>query len=114
MGEFESVVDLFIEKSVDSSAPCYFSQQPTLGKRKQGEEEVKTKKELYYFFYKALKERKLLSIWMQKRAVDKYRWRLDEIDTIMKQRGGPVVPKAEKAMQDLLKELSGELYSELF
>lgn len=113
-GSLEHVVDTFIERAVDTSMPVYFANKPILGKRKQGDQETQTVQELYYFFYKALKERKLLSIWTQKKAVEKYRWRLDEIDTIMKTRGGPPITKVEKAMQHFLEDLSSELYSDLF
>ena len=116
MGEkLEEVVDGFIREGVECSSPLFFP-GPTPKKSKLGDEATRSRLELYYYFYKALSERKLLNIWMQKATVEKYRWRLDEIDALMSCRGreGPSVQKVEKAMHDLLEELTGVLYSELF
>lgn len=114
MARFEDVVDQMLARSVENAEQLFDINPAHNKKRKYGAEVESAKKGLYRFFVKALEERKLLSTWLEKKVVSKCRWRLDEIDEIMNRDEGPAVVKAEKALEDLLKELSTALYSDLF
>ena len=115
MVRFEEVMDNMIREALTKPEALLLPlPSPLSKKRKKGDEAARTRQDLYRFFYRALQERRLLSVWIQKSALDQCRWRLDELDQILNREEGPSLPKAEKALEDLLKELSTALYSDLF
>lgn len=112
--DFESAIDGFIQRSVGTEKAAYHSTK--LGKRKHGDESSHAVNELLFYFYKSLRERKLVDLWMNKEVVRKNQRRLDEINAMLSQheQTPTTLLRAKHAASGLLKEMSYELLSQLF